>query len=127
MHRLNVRAWLKSAISRLLRWKYPLGSISPKLELVRKSPPIATLSVEQRRQRAVPAQQLLENPLLQEAFGAVEADLLQQMRSVRLDDKEGHTRLVMALQTCHSMTRHLWLIIQDGQATQFNIRGSRID
>lgn len=83
--------------------------------------------MQQRQQRAVTAQQLLENPLLQEAFGAVEADLLKQMRSVRLDDKEGHTRLVMALQMSHAINRHLWLLIHDGQAAQFNIRGSRID
>lgn len=83
--------------------------------------------MQQRSQRAATAQQLLENPLLQEAVGAVEADLVHQMKVVRLDDKEAHTRLVMALQTCNSMTRHLWNIVKDGQAAQFNIRGSRID
>lgn len=83
--------------------------------------------MEQRARRAVTAQQLLENPLLQEAFSAVEADLLQQMRAVRLDDKDGHTRLVMALQMSNAINRHLWLVIQDGQATQLNVRGSRID
>lgn len=83
--------------------------------------------MEQRQRRAVTAQQLLENPLLQEAFGALETDLLNQMRSVRLDDKEGHTRLVMALQMGNAINRHLWLVIQDGQAAQLNVRGSRID
>lgn len=84
--------------------------------------------MEQRKQRAVTAQQLLENPVLQEAFGAVEADLLRQMKAVRLDDKEGHTRLVMALQMAQAVNRHLWLLIQDGQvAQQLNVRGSRID
>lgn len=83
--------------------------------------------MEQRQRRAVTAQQLLENPLLQEAFSAVEADLLQQMRAARLDDKDGHTRLVMALQMSNAINRHLWLVIQDGQAAQLNVRGSRID
>lgn len=49
------------------------------------------------------------------------------MKSVRLDDKEGHTRLVMALQMSNAVNRHLWLVIQDGQAAQLNVRGSRID
>jgi len=83
--------------------------------------------VEQRKQRAVTAQQLLDNPVLQEAFNAVQADMLQQIKSCRLDDKDGHTRLVMALQMSQAVTRHLWLLIQDGQAAQLNVRGSRID
>jgi hypothetical protein len=51
------------------------------------------------------------------------------MRQVRLDDKEGHTRLVMALQISHAVTRHLWHLIQDGAvaADQINVRGRRID
>jgi hypothetical protein len=66
---------------------------------------------------------------LQEAFGAVEADLLRQVRQVRLDDKDGHTRLVMALQMFHSVHRHFWHVIQDGhEATQqIKLRGKRID
>jgi ABC-type transport system involved in Fe-S cluster assembly fused permease/ATPase subunit len=83
--------------------------------------------VEQRKQRAVTAQQLLENPVLQEAFGAVEADLLRQVRACSLSDKDGHTRLVMAIQMSQAVNRHLWLLIQDGQAAQLNVRGSRID
>jgi hypothetical protein len=83
--------------------------------------------VQQRNQRAVTAQQLLENSLLQEAFGAVEADLVRQLKACRLDDKDGHTRLVMALQMSQAVNRHLWLVIQDGRAAQLNVKGSRID
>lgn len=83
--------------------------------------------MQQRSQRAVTAQQLLDNPLLQEAFTSAQNDLVNQMKSCRLDDKEGHTRLVMALQISQSVNRYLWLVIQDGQAAQLNVRGSRID
>lgn len=67
--------------------------------------------------------------MLQEAFRAVESDLVHQMRSVKLDDKDGHTRLVMALQISNSILRHLWLMIQDGEIAvqEINLRGKRID
>jgi hypothetical protein len=44
------------------------------------------------------------------------------MKVARLDDKDGHTRLIMALQMSQAVNRHLWLVIQGGQATQLNIR-----
>jgi hypothetical protein len=51
------------------------------------------------------------------------------MKSVRLDDKEGHTRLILALQMSSAVTRHLWHVMQDGSQarTQLQLRGSRID
>lgn len=75
------------------------------------------------------AEQLLDNPLLQESLQAQEMDLLSQIKAVRLDDKESHTRLVMAMQMTHAVSKHLWLLIQDGQvaADQINVRGKRID
>lgn len=59
----------------------------------------------------------------------MESDLLNQMRQVKLDDKDGHTRLVMALQINHAVKRHLWLMIQDGAAAvqEIQLRGKRID
>lgn len=59
----------------------------------------------------------------------MESDLIQQMRQVKLDDKEGHTRLVMALQISNAVKRHLWLMIQDGAAAvqEIQLRGKRID
>jgi hypothetical protein len=51
------------------------------------------------------------------------------MRLVKLDDREGHTRLVMALQISHAVRRQLWLLIQDGAAAvqEIQLRGKRID
>jgi hypothetical protein len=61
--------------------------------------------------------------------GALEADLVSQMKSVRLDDPEAHTRLVLALQMSSAVTRHLWRTVQDGATAreQIQLRGSRID
>lgn len=75
------------------------------------------------------AQQLLENPLLQEAVSALEADLLSQMKTVSLADSEAHSRLILALQMSSAVTRHLWRVVQDGTTAreQIKLRGSRID
>lgn len=62
-------------------------------------------------------------------MGALETDLLQQMRAVSLADKEAHTRLVMALQVGDAVNRHLWRVIQDGHRAEdrVKVRGSRLD
>jgi ABC-type thiamine transport system ATPase subunit len=87
------------------------------------------LSETQRQQRAVTAQQLLDNPVLQEAFQSLDTDLMNQLQHVKLDDKDGHTRLVMALQINNAVRRQLWQLIQDGAiATEsLKLRGRRID
>jgi hypothetical protein len=51
------------------------------------------------------------------------------MYAVKLDDKEAHTRLVLALQTSKCVGRYLWTVIQDGAtaSAEMNMRGRRID
>lgn len=80
-------------------------------------------------QRAETAAQLLDNPVLREAFDAVEQDIVAQLHKAKLDDTSGHTRLVMALQITQAVQRQLWLVIQDGANAddQISLRGSRID
>lgn len=75
------------------------------------------------------AQELLGNSLLREAIGSIEVTLLKQMHQVKLDDVAGHTRLILALQVSQAVSRHLWLVMQDGQAAlqEINLRGRRID
>jgi hypothetical protein len=77
----------------------------------------------------VEAEQLLRNPLLNEAIISIEQDLLAQMRAVKLDDVNSHTRLILALQTNQAVSRALWARIQDGHRAQdeLNLRGRRID
>lgn len=84
---------------------------------------------DEQIKRAQEAQRLLENPLLQEAVSALEADLLGQMRAVRLDDADAHTRLVLALQMSSAVSRYLWNAIQDGASAteRIQLRGSRLD
>jgi hypothetical protein len=61
--------------------------------------------------------------------GALEADLVAQMKAVSLADVEAHTRLVLALQMSSTVTRHLWSAVQDGAHAhaQINLRGKRLD
>ena len=132
MLKSGLLSWCKTALSRLRSWKWRPASISPRPVSVPKSPLPATpraVSPEEAQRRAIAAQQLLENPLLQEAVGALEADLIAQIKAVRLDDKEAHTRLVMAFQISSTVTRHLWNTVQDGAHAREQIRlhGSRLD
>lgn len=79
--------------------------------------------------RATEAEQLLENPLLREAFFALEVDLMNQMRRADLADTEGHTRLVLALQMQHAYARYFQSLINDGFAAgeEIQLAGRRID
>lgn len=84
---------------------------------------------EQRKIRGVAAEQLLSNELFVESLANVEKDILDQLRCVRLDDEQAHSRLVMALQVTHAVQKQIWMMVQDGfQAVeQLNLRGRRID
>lgn len=74
-------------------------------------------------------QELLSNPLLNDAFVSLETDLLAQMRVVKLDDVHAHTRLVLALQVSRAVSRQLWNLIQDGERAgmEIQLRGRRLD
>ena len=87
------------------------------------------MTPEQRSHRARAAQQLLDNEVLQSAFYALKADLLSQIDQVKLDDRDGHQRLVLAVQMTKAVERQLWLLVQDGHVAtqQINLRGKRID
>jgi hypothetical protein len=79
--------------------------------------------------RAQHALELLNDPLLAECIHGIEADLIEQVRLVKLDDCEGHSRLVTAVQVLGAVTRQLAYLIQRGEmATErLNLRGKRID
>ena len=122
---------LSSFVNRIRTWLSRLRSSKSKAASTLPRPVSGprSLSPEDREQRAKTAQELLSNPLLLEAVGALEADIVNQIKSVSLADKEGHTRLVMAMQISSAVTRHLWNAVQDGvQAKEhIQLRGSRID
>jgi hypothetical protein len=75
------------------------------------------------------AAELLQDPLLAESLFAIDQDLLAQIGEVKLDKPEMHTRLITALQISAAMRRHLWHLLQNGQAAQqrLELRGTRID
>ena len=116
--------WLKSVILRLRKWKSRAALTLPRPALVPK-----LHSHEERSRRGAEAAQLLENPLLREAFSNFEADVVRQMYQVKLDDEKAHTRLILALQTGRSVGRYLWTVIQDGASAnqEVQLRGKRID
>ncbi len=60
---------------------------------------------------------------------ALRQDVLSQMQSVRLDNSEGHTRLVMALQMTNAVERFLRNVVEEGHqaAVSIQLRGQRID
>jgi hypothetical protein len=62
-------------------------------------------------------------------MNALNHDLQQQLRRVALDDRDGHTRLVLAVQTAGAIERFLRSAILDGEAAveAINLRGKRID
>lgn len=79
--------------------------------------------------RGQAAHELMQNSLLRESINSVEATLLKQMHQVKLDDVDGHTRLILALQVSHAVNRHLWAVMQDGELAnqELRLRGRRID
>lgn len=72
---------------------------------------------------------MLANSLFNEAMNSLNHDLQQQLRSVALHDKDGHTRLVLAVQMHGAIERFLRNVILDGEAAvqAINLRGKRID
>lgn len=81
------------------------------------------------QRRAVTAQQLLENPLLNEVVLAERDRIIAEIERAPLSDKDLHTRLIIALQISTAVQRNLWLAIQEGhEATHaIQMRGKRID
>lgn len=79
--------------------------------------------------RGQAAQELLRNSLFNEALNSLNIDLQQQIRAVALSDKDGHTRLVMAIQIASAIERFLRHVIADGEAAVgvIELRGKRID
>lgn len=79
--------------------------------------------------RAHHAQQLLNDPLLSESVWAIDSDLLEQMRQVKLDDHVAHSRLITALQVTQAIRRHLYRVLHEGFEAQqrIDLRGRRID
>jgi hypothetical protein len=89
-------------------------------------------SLETRRIRAREAKQLLDNPLLKEAFAAVAAHIEDQAQSCPLDDQVRAQRIILSKQLMQTLKRQIERRIEDGEVAEIQIaeiekqRGLRI-
>ena len=65
-------------------------------------------------QRANEAKELLENPLLEEAFTQMEAAYLADWRSSGLADLEERERIWLAIKVLEEVKRHLRVVVENG-------------
>ena len=79
--------------------------------------------------RAQHAQQLLSDPMLSDALWAIDSEIIDEIRKVKLDDSTGHSRLIIALQVSDGIRRHLYKVLHEGFEAQQRIemRGRRLD
>lgn len=82
-------------------------------------------TIEARKFRAQDAKQLLENPLLVEAFQAVENALLLASTSCEPDNKDKAQRIIISHQLLAGIKREITRIIQDGDIA--NVQLSEIE
>lgn len=59
----------------------------------------------------------------------MESDILSQMRTVTLDDRDALLRLTMAYQMTKAINYRLWSLVQSGQSANelLKTRGTRLD
>lgn len=76
---------------------------------------------EQRRIRGREARQLLDNPLLKEAFAAVAAHIEDQAQSCPLDDQVRAQRIILSKQLLATIKRQIEKRIEDGEVAEMQI------
>lgn len=84
---------------------------------------------EERIRRGHEAQQLLEHPLLAEAFSGIEQALLTQLRTVPLTDKGLEREIVRTLQVLGKVRNHIEQHVVTGrlaEQTKLQSIGSRL-
>ncbi len=73
------------------------------------------MTPESRKFRAQDAKQLLEHPMLKEAFQAIENALISSALTCEPDNKEKAQRIVISQQLLAGIKREITRIIQDGE------------
>lgn len=68
----------------------------------------------QDAQRGREAEELLENPMLAEAFDKIEASYMDEWRQSKLADIEERERLWLAIQVLSEVKRHLRVVVENG-------------
>src|SRR6478736_6081148 len=109
----STRLWtaIRNVISRSPNSKSSQGWTLPPPASEQRS-----LSAEEIVRRGQKAQELQDNDLFREALQALRNDLISQITASSLSDKDGHTRLVMAVQMAGAVERYLRNVIHDGDA-----------
>lgn len=74
-----------------------------------------------KEHRAVDAQQLLDNPLFNEAFDTVEDVLVEGLRC-GIKDKEAEARTVLAIEVLSRVKGMIVSYVNDGKISAFNER-----
>jgi len=68
----------------------------------------------QDAQRGREAEELLDNPMLAEAFDKIEAAYMDEWRQSKLPDLEERERLWLAIQVLGEVKRHLRVVVENG-------------
>jgi len=79
------------------------------------------ISMEARAFRAQDAKQLLDNPLLQEAFASVEKHLQTAAITCDSDDAQKALRIIISQQLLAAIKRELTRVVQDGEIAKFQM------
>lgn len=77
--------------------------------------------LQQERIRGADARNLLDNPLLKEAFKAAEDSILEQMDDVSMRDTDMHTRLILARKVLNSVKRYIERVVETGQLADLQV------
>lgn len=79
------------------------------------------MSPEQEKIRANQAQQVLDNPVFQEAFTALKASIFQKFEKTRFDQEEERTELWRKLNCMSNLERYLSSVVQTGKMSETDI------
>jgi hypothetical protein len=77
-------------------------------------------------QRGAEARYILEHPVFRDAIEGVRKGIIGQIASVKLDDRDAHTNLVLALQTLEAIERHLRRAMETGQVAEAELKSPKV-
>jgi len=78
-------------------------------------------TLEKERSDGVAARQVLDSDVFQQAWGAAEDSIFQQMVEVSLRDTEMHTKLIMALQVLGNVRKYINTQVETGEMANLQL------
>lgn len=78
--------------------------------------------LDQAAAKALRAQELLENELLTEAFGMLEANYTSAWRATTIEDVSGREKLFLAINIVGKVRDHLMAIVANGKLAQAELK-----